>query len=62
MTLPALQKRLQKGEVLFAFNNSEALTDGIIFLYKKTMCDVHLNNLFKIAEFRVGTLHRNTYL
>ena len=35
MTLPALQKRLQKGEVLFAFNNSEALTDGIIFLYKK---------------------------
>lgn len=35
MTLPALQKRIQKGEVLFAFNNSEALTDGIIFLYKK---------------------------
>ena len=35
MTLPVLQKRAQKGEVLFTFNNSETLTDGIIFLYKK---------------------------
>ncbi len=35
MTLPALQKKVHKSEVLFTFNNSETLTDGIIFLYKK---------------------------
>lgn len=35
MTLPTLQKRVKKCEILFTFNNSEALTDGIIFLYGK---------------------------
>lgn len=35
MTLPALQKRAKKNEVLFTFFSSESLTDGIIFLYKK---------------------------
>ncbi len=35
MTPSALQKRTRKSEVLFTFNNSEALTEGIIFLYKK---------------------------
>ena len=35
MTLPTLQKRIQKREVLFTFNNSESLTDGILFLYRK---------------------------
>ena len=35
MTLPTLQKRTQKSEVLFTFKNSETLTDGITFLYKK---------------------------
>ncbi len=35
MALPTLQRKVQKSEVLFAFNTSDALTDGIIFLYKK---------------------------
>lgn len=35
MTVPTLQRKNEKGEVLFVFNNSEDLTDGIIFLYKK---------------------------
>ena len=35
MTLPVLQKRKKKNEVLFTFNNSDTLTDGIIFLYRK---------------------------
>ena len=35
MTSSALQKRARKSEILFTFNNSEDLTHGIIFLYKK---------------------------
>ncbi len=35
MTTPTLQKRIRKGEILFTFQNSDALTDGIIFLYRK---------------------------
>lgn len=35
MNTPILQKRIKKGEILFAFKNSDNLTDGIIFLYRK---------------------------
>ena len=35
MTLPTLQQRIKKSEVLFTFFDSETLTEGIIFLYKK---------------------------
>ena len=35
MTTPTLQKRIRKSEILFTFKNSDALTDGIIFLYRK---------------------------
>lgn len=35
MTPPTLQRRTEKNEILFIFTNSETLTDGIIFLYKK---------------------------
>ena len=35
MTPPTLQRKAEKNEILFVFQNSEALTDGISFLYKK---------------------------
>ena len=35
MTVPTLQRKAEKGEILFIFKNSEDLTDGILFLYKK---------------------------
>ena len=35
MAHPTLQKRMKKSEILFTFENSEALTSGITFLYKK---------------------------
>lgn len=35
MNTPILQKRIKKCEILFTFKNSDDLTDGIIFLYRK---------------------------
>ena len=35
MTPTALQKRNRKSEILFNFNDSDSLSEGIIFLYKK---------------------------
>ncbi len=35
MPVPTLTRKAEKGEVLFVFDNSEALTDGILFLYNK---------------------------
>ena len=35
MTLQVLQKRSKKSEILFTFDTSDNLTDGILFLYKK---------------------------
>ena len=47
MPRPALYKKVYKSEVLFAFNNSDTLTDGIIFLYQKKpfiKSSLYLNN------------------
>ncbi len=35
MSLPTLQRKIEKAEVLYVFANSEDLTNGMIFLYKK---------------------------
>ncbi|MBE6781074.1 MAG: adaptor protein MecA [Ruminococcaceae bacterium] len=35
MTMPTLTRKAEKTEVLYVFDNSDALTDGILFLYNK---------------------------
>ena len=35
MTNTPLQRKIKTSELLFSFNNSEDLTQGILFLYKK---------------------------
>ena len=51
MTPSTLQKQNRKSEILFHFNNSEALTEGIIFLYKK-------KPLIKSSLYKAGSSYQ----
>lgn len=51
MTMPTLTRKAEKGEVLFVFDNSEALTDGILFLYNK-------KPLIKSSLYKTNTDYR----
>ncbi len=52
MTVSALPRKAEKGEILFVFKNSEDLTDGIMFLFNKK--PLIKSSLYKTAvDFRL---------
>ncbi len=48
MTIPSLPRKAEKREILFVFKNSEDLTDGILFLFKKK--PLIISSLYKTAN------------